>query len=140
MKKNLRTILLSLFFVFSLVFSPFVNTKIVANTVNAAEVSDVEINLAEYLTLSDGSRVDETFSTPADMVNIIVRVVFLIAGVILFIMIIVAGFNMITGANKQDLEKSKKTISGAALGFIAMFAAYWIMQLLSMITGANIGF
>jgi hypothetical protein len=46
---------------------------------------------------------------------------------------------MLTGAtNSSSLEEGKKMISTAIVGFIILFAAYWIAQLLEIIFGVNI--
>ena len=54
-------------------------------------------------------------------------------------MIVGAGFAMVQGGSK-DKDKAKSTMTSAALGFIIMFAAYWIMQIIQLLTGINMGF
>lgn len=110
------------------------------NADNGVGTQDVNINLSEKLVLDDGRTVQDAYSTPSDMVNLIVRVVFIASGIILFALVVGAGFTLISGGNGQNLDKAKTTLTGAIAGFIIMFAAYWIMQILSMVTGANIGF
>jgi amino acid transporter len=125
------SILVSHFFVFN--FSP-IQFAIQADT------DDVEINPSEYLVLSDGKKVSDVFSTPADMVNLLVRVVFVLVGLILFAMIVFSGFSMIAGGGSENKEKAKTTMTSALIGFLLIFAAYWIMQIIKIFTGADIGF
>lgn len=102
-------------------------------------VESVDIPLSDKLILKDGTPVKEVFNSTDDMVNLIVKVVFVGAGLVLFFMIIMAGFAMISGDSK-DKDKAKTTMTSAAIGFIVMFAAYWIMQIIQLLTGMNVGF
>lgn len=62
-----------------------------------------------------------------------------LAGIILFGMLIFGGFTMLAGAtDKESQEKGKKMITSAITGFILIFAAYWIAQILQVITGFSI--
>jgi hypothetical protein len=95
------------------------------------------LDLGSSYTLRDGTPVKDVFSTPADLVNLIVPNLFVIGGVTIMIMIIVAGYKFIAGGQKgiEDLQK----ITGALLaGLVIMFGAYWIVQIIKMITGADI--
>ena len=112
----------------------------IENSNSPADTAEVNINLSEKLVLDDGRSVQDAFSKPSDMVNLIVRVVFIAAGIILFALVIGAGFTLISGGDGKNLDKAKTTLTGAIAGFMIMFAAYWIMQIISMLTGANIGF
>lgn len=102
-------------------------------------IQNVEIPLSDKLILKDGTPVKEVFNSTDDMVNLIVKVVFVGAGIVLFLMIVMAGFSMISGDSK-DKDKAKTTMTSAAIGFIVMFAAYWIMQIIQLLTGTSMGF
>ncbi len=81
----------------------------------------------------------EQLSTPGGIISEILAYSFPIAGVILFVMLIMAGFKMLTGAsNSSSMEEGKKMISTAVIGFIILFAAYWIAQLIEIIFGIRI--
>jgi hypothetical protein len=72
------------------------------------------------------------------LVSIIVNAAFVLSGIVLLFFIIFGGISMIAGAGKDNPEqaaKGKQAISSAALGFIVVFAAYWIVQLIELITG-----
>lgn len=103
------------------------------------EVEEVEIPLGEKLILKDGTPVKDVFNSTDDMLNLIVKVLFVGAGLVLFFMVIIAGFAMIQGGGK-DNEKAKTTMTSAIVGFIIMFAAYWIMQIIQLLTGIDMGF
>lgn len=99
----------------------------------------VAINLNNYYKLNNGQSVSDVFSKPADMVNLIVSLLFTGAGLVLFFMIIIAGFGMIKGDSKEA-EKAKSSITTAVIGFVVMFASYWIIQILELVTGVQILF
>ncbi len=98
-----------------------------------------EIDITSGLTLRNGQRVSDNYNSTDDIVNLVVRVIFAAAGVVLFVMIIVAGFGLIKGGSGNK-DQSKNTMTSAITGFIIMFAAYWIMQILQLLTGINMGF
>ncbi len=106
---------------------------------NLLEVENVEISLSDKMILKDGTPVKDVFNSTDDIVNLIVKVVFVGAGVVLFVMIVMAGFSMI-GGDSKDKDKAKTTMTSAAIGFIIMFAAYWIMQIIQLLTGIKMGF
>ena len=65
--------------------------------------------------------------------------VFVIAGVIIFFFIILGGFTMITSAGNPEKQKEGSAmITGAVMGFVIIFGAYWIVQLLEWILGVSI--
>ena len=95
------------------------------------------INLGDCLQLSDSTKVSDVYDTPAFLVNLIVSNIFIIAGIIVFLTIIFAGFKFITGG-KKGAEESRNIIQTALIGFIIMFAAYWIIQIVALVTGITI--
>ena len=119
---------------------PKTNISPSASSNNTQETGEVEIELADYLTLSDGQKVSDVFAKPSDLINLIVKVVFAGAGIILFAMVILSGLSMIAGAEGKTLDKAKSTMTSAMIGFGIMFAAYWILQVITLLTGAELGF
>lgn len=73
-----------------------------------------------------------------DLVSLLLKISFSIAGIVVLILFIIAGFSIISSAGKSDPEKSKKgqqTITSAVIGFVLIFVAYWIVRLLEVIIG-----
>jgi len=61
------------------------------------------------------------------------------AGVILFIVIVAAGFTFLfSGGDAKQLEKAKGTFTAAIIGLVVIVCAYLIIQLIGLLTGANI--
>lgn len=82
---------------------------------------------------SDGSL------NPAGVINRALAFLFPIAGLILFVMLVWGGFEMLTGAaSKKSLDSGKQRITAALIGFLLLFASYWIVQLVEAITGVVI--
>ena len=62
-----------------------------------------------------------------------------IAGLILFGMLVAGGFTMLAGAaDKEAQEKGKQQITSALIGFVIIFLAFWIAQILQVIFKINI--
>lgn len=95
------------------------------------------LDLGSTLTLGDSRPVRDVLSKPADLVNLIVPNLFVFGGIILMIMIIMAGYKFIANGEK-GLQEAQEIAGNALLGFIIMFAAYWIVQIIKIITGADI--
>lgn len=99
------------------------------------------LNLADclYLNNETGATVGDTYGTPADLINTVVRALFPISGLILFGIIIYAGFLFINKGAEAKSE-ARQIIQAAVIGFIIMIAAYWIVQIIGLATGIeNLG-
>jgi hypothetical protein len=60
-------------------------------------------------------------------------------GILLLIMLIMGGFAMLTSpTNPQAQEKGKNQITFAIAGFVLIFSAYWIIQILELVFQVNI--
>lgn len=91
------------------------------------------------VTVFEESEQATTLSKPGGIINRALDFAFPLAGLILFIMITFGGFQMLTGAaGKKDIEAGKKRVTAAIVGFMLLFASYWIIQILEKILGLNI--
>jgi hypothetical protein len=90
-----------------------------------------------------GVQIGSIFHTPfgntkglADLVSVILSNAVVIAGIILFILILAGGIMMIAGAgsgNKEGVGKGRTAVTAAVIGFLIIFAAYWIMLIMENI-------
>lgn len=63
----------------------------------------------------------------------------IVAGVIFLILIITAGYRMLNHAgDSQKFATGKDVITYALLGFLIIFAAYWIIKIVETITSLKI--
>lgn len=107
-----------------------------------SDMSNLEVSselLDSLNPLSSGDSKD-ALSTPGGIISkALGSFVFPIAGIILFVVLLLGGFQMLSGAaNSKSLEEGKQRITSAVIGFVILFAAYWIAQLLELIFGIRI--
>lgn len=102
----------------------------------ACQPGQAGFTLGDCLTLTDGTKVSDTFKTPASMINLIVANVMILAGIIFFFMIVYSGYLFITGGTK-GADQAKQMITTAVIGIVLMFSAYWIVQIVQYVTGSQ---
>lgn len=62
------------------------------------------------------------------------KLVFPIAGIILFLYLIWGGFDYLTSmGDPKKAEAGKNKITSAIIGFVIIFAAFWIVQILDYV-------
>ncbi len=103
----------------------------------ACEPGKEGLNLSECLTLSDNSKVSDKYDSLGTVVNLLVDNLMVIAGLLLFVFVIAAGFSFLS-SDKKGKDQARDIAQGAVIGFIVMFAAYWIVQIIAKLTGADI--
>jgi hypothetical protein len=72
------------------------------------------------------------------LVSLFLRISFVVAGIILLFYFILGGIGMISSAGESDpqkTEQAKKTVTSALIGFIIVFASYWLVRLIGVLTG-----
>lgn len=72
------------------------------------------------------------------IVSIFINIAFVLAGLILLFFFILGGIGMISSAGQSDpqkAEQAKKTLTSAILGFVIVFASYWIVKLIGQLIG-----
>ena len=73
-----------------------------------------------------------------DIFGNIVGVALELAGIVLFIMLIVGGFKYTTsGGNPQQAEAAKKTITYAIFGIVLLAMSFLILKLIQQFTGVD---
>jgi ABC-type cobalamin transport system permease subunit len=80
-----------------------------------------------------------TIGSVVSIIKNLITAIVALAGVVLFIMLIVGGMNfLLAGGDQKKLEKAKGTITSAFAGFILLISAYLILKLIEIITGVNV--
>jgi len=67
--------------------------------------------------------------------------VYMIAGVIIFILLIFGGFTYIVSAGRakpEGVQQGKNAITAALIGFLLIFCSWWLIQIIEAITGIKI--
>lgn len=66
----------------------------------------------------------------------IVNIIFFLAGVAFLFYIITAGFSMMTSkGDPKALEAAKARVTSGLMGFIIIFTAYWVVQIVGLLLG-----
>lgn len=84
----------------------------------------------------------QKFGTLGNLVSTLSQNFLVIAGVIFFIIVLIAGLEIIRGAGSQDgkqMEKGKSLFTQAIVGFLIIFGAYWIVQIINFFTNGALG-
>lgn len=86
-----------------------------------------------------GVGVDYVFNSVSSFINLLVPLSFIIAGLIVLFFLIGGGFAIVAGGgDAKSVENGQKQITNAVLGFVVIFAAYWIIKIVEIITGIEI--
>lgn len=92
-----------------------------------------------YPTALKGFAFQGSKGTIGSMVGAAIPFIFAFAGLGLLLMILSSGFTFLTSAgDAKKLEQGKKQLTNAILGFIIIFAAYWVVQIFGIIFGLDV--
>lgn len=87
----------------------------------------------------------DVFKTPftdfGSLISIVVSNLYVVAGIVLLFLIILAGFGILSAAgsgDKQKMAQGQQAFTWAIIGFLIIFASYWIIQIIEVITGLSI--
>ena len=128
-----------LFSLFTLLtISVMVTSPVFAQNFEINDYSLDTINPLEVGNTTNTSLADQ-LSTPGGILSRVLEFAFPLAGLILFVMIVWGGFETLAGsATKKSVESGRKRITAAILGFILLFASYWIIQIIQLVFGVQI--
>jgi len=84
-----------------------------------------------------GSPKATLFSTPGGILSELLLYIFPLAGLILFVMIVWGGFEMMTSSVSGKKDAGRQRVTTAVIGFLLLFATYWIGQLMQAVFGVS---
>lgn len=74
-----------------------------------------------------------------DIISALLPYLFTLAGLGLFLYLIIAGFGWMTsGGDPKKTQSAKDKLTNALVGFIIIFVAYWLILILEKIFGLEI--
>ncbi|HUW21523.1 MAG TPA: pilin [Candidatus Bathyarchaeia archaeon] len=80
-----------------------------------------------------------TFKSLEFVFRRILNIAFTLAGVVLFVMLLVGGFGYLTSSGDPDkAKKAGATITSAIVGFVLLILSWFILRLLSQFTGVDL--
>ena len=100
-----------------------------------------QVSIGDNLNNGNDGSIGKTYSSVGPLINAILKNSLVIAGIIFLALLIFGGINMIASAGSSDSKKaaqSKQTITSALIGFVIVFSAYFIIQIVTVITGVKI--
>jgi hypothetical protein len=73
------------------------------------------------------------------LISAVLPNVYIISGLVLFLYMIFGGFLVISSAgDAKKTDEGKQALTNAIIGFGIIFASYWIIQIIEIITGIPI--
>ncbi len=77
--------------------------------------------------------------SPAAVINLLMPYVFVLAGIILFSLILWSGLIILTSfGDDSKMSSAKKTLTNAAIGFMIIFVSYWLLLIIKLFFGAGV--
>lgn len=74
-----------------------------------------------------------------EIIAVIVKNIYILTGIILFFFIVIGGLGMILNSGNPEKQKEgSKTVTSAVMGYLIMFAAYWLIKIIEIIFGISI--
>ena len=81
------------------------------------------------------------FGSIGEIISNLLQNIYVLAGILLFVLLIVGGFSFIIGAgqdNPEQAKKGKQALTAALIGFAVIFCSYWVIKIIEIITGLKI--
>lgn len=81
------------------------------------------------------------FGTLGELLSVLLPNLYILAGVLLFVLLIFGGLAVISGGQQGDSRKTGEgatAVTAALIGFLIIFASYWIIQIIETVTGFKI--
>jgi hypothetical protein len=74
-----------------------------------------------------------------DIISALLPYIFVLAGLVLFIFLIIGGFGLLTsGGNPDKVKAAQGKITSAVIGFVIIFISYWLVRILEIVLGIQI--
>jgi len=78
-------------------------------------------------------------ATVGDVISALIPYIFMIAGLVFFVFLIWSGFEFLMSAGDPEKVKSAQgKLVNAIIGFVVIFVAYWLVQILGVIFGLQL--
>lgn len=98
--------------------------------------------LAQKLTLPGGGSAQGPLTgnpTIGSLISTALPIVIGLAGLGLLLMLILGGYTFLTSAgDAKKMEEGKQRLTFAIVGFLIVFGAYWVVQILGIMFGTGI--
>lgn len=102
------------------------------------KLNPLRIGGSADMTKTEASAYADELSTPGGIVSRILKFIFPLAGLVLFVMLVWGGLEIMLGAVSKKIDAGKQRVTAAIVGFLLLFASYWIWQILQVVFGVKI--
>lgn len=108
-------------------------------------MNSLALNLPDYESIEvEGLKLPNTQKPPqtlGDILNALLPYLFVLAGLLLFAAIIIAGFKYLTATgDPKKAESAKGCLTSAVIGFSIVIIAYFLIQIFQHLLGLSLGF
>lgn len=100
-----------------------------------------QVNIGEQFKFFGGQGIASIFPDLGSLINILIFNAYILAGVVLFLLLLFGGIGIImgsSGGNPEQTARGGKAVVAALGGFLIIFLSYWIIRIIEVITGMNI--
>jgi len=106
-------------------------------------VEKLAFNIGEQLWLKENQGIagKGAYQSLGGFISAILPNIYVVAGIIAFVLVLVAGLMFIINAGKGQSEQAKKwqgTLTASIAGLLIIFLSYWIIQIIEALTGIKI--
>jgi len=86
-----------------------------------------------------GQTLEDKFPNIGSLLSQLLPYVLILAGLTLFILLIIGGFGLLTsGGSPEKMKASQGKITSAVIGFVIIFISYWLVKILEIVLGIQI--
>ena len=99
------------------------------------------VDIGANLTLQGNTSISNVtqFQSVGALISSWLPNVYILAGIVVLISFIASGFMWVTNAcDQKKIEEAQKILTFAIMGFVFLFASYWIIQIIQVLTGIPI--
>ncbi len=98
-----------------------------------------QVAIGNYFKLGDtGDPIGSAkgYGSIGEILSHLIPNILIAANIILFFLILLGGFTLITSSGNPEKQKQgSQTLTYSLVGFLLVFCAYWIMQIIGILTG-----
>jgi len=98
-------------------------------------------NWGEQVSLGNGKNLATTYSSASPLVSSLLKNSLIVGSIIFLFLLVFGGIMFISSAGSSDQKKTaqaQSAITSAVIGFAVIFAAYFIIQIIQVLTGVQI--
>lgn len=78
------------------------------------------------------------YNSPGDIINSLVPYIFVAAGLVLLVILIMGGIGLMTsGGNPDKVKSNYSKITNALIGFLVIFIVYFVAQIVQVMLGID---